>query len=75
MESLRKKLGFEYGSYIKPERLSEGLTLWWKSGSVVKVILGNKNMMETGIMVSRCSSMLRVFWVYMAPIFEDKKKV
>ncbi|XWS73272.1 hypothetical protein CRYUN_Cryun02cG0113600 [Craigia yunnanensis] len=30
MEKLRKKIGFKEGAYVDPERLSGGLTLWWK---------------------------------------------
>ncbi|XWS28202.1 hypothetical protein CRYUN_Cryun25bG0045300 [Craigia yunnanensis] len=51
MEKLRKKLRFEEGMHMEPEELSGGLALWWKGEMVVKALIGNKNMIETAIMV------------------------
>ena len=42
---------------------------------VVKVLIGNKNLIDTVIMVPWNSSILRVFQVYGVPIIEDRKVV
>ena len=42
---------------------------------MVKVLVGNMTLIDTGIMVLGCSTLIRVFWVYGALVYEDKRKV
>ncbi|XWS29657.1 hypothetical protein CRYUN_Cryun24cG0048500 [Craigia yunnanensis] len=75
MEMMRKKLSFDEGMYIEPERMSGGLALWWKNEMVVKVLIGNKNVIDTIIMVPKVIVVLRVMWIYGVPRFEERKGV
>ncbi|XWS23362.1 hypothetical protein CRYUN_Cryun28dG0007000 [Craigia yunnanensis] len=47
LEKLRMKLKFDEGMYVELEGLSGGLAIWWKNGMVVKVVIGNKNFIDT----------------------------
>ena len=38
-------------------------------------MVGNKNMVETGVMIFGYAGMIQIFWVYGAPIYEDRKEV
>ena len=64
LEKLRNRIRFDE---------SGGLALWLKKE--MKVVTGNKNMIDTAILIPVHASALRIFWVYGAPIFEDRKVV
>ena len=75
LKKLRKRLGFKEGMYVELEGLNGGLSLCWKNGMGVKVMIGNKNLIDTVVSLLGSSMVVRVFWIYGASIFEERKVV
>ena len=42
---------------------------------VVKVLDGDKNLIDMTVLIPWSDSLIRIFWVYEAPIFEDIRMV
>ena len=68
MEKFRKRMGFGESMYVEPEGLSGGLALWWKKEVMVRVLIGNKNLIDTVVMVPRWNERVRIFWNCRTPI-------
>ena len=75
MESIRRKVGMEEGVYVEPKGVGGGLTLWWKKEMIVNVMESNKNLINTVVMGDGDVGMIRIFWIYGAPIFKERKGV
>ncbi|XVF37472.1 hypothetical protein REPUB_Repub20aG0011000 [Reevesia pubescens] len=75
LEKLRKKMGYDEGFYVEPLGLSGGLSLWWKRDMGVQVIGREKNLIDSIVVNNDDGRKCRIFWIYGAPIFEDRREV
>ena len=75
VERVRKRLKFKNDIKIEPCGVGGRLALWWKEDVTVQTMVCTKNIIDTVIIFTGCGRGCRVFWVYGAPIFEDRKKV
>ena len=65
-------MGFGESMYVELERLSGGLALWWKKEVMVRVLIGNKNLVDIVVMVPRGNERVRIFWICRTSIFKDR---
>ncbi|XVE66042.1 hypothetical protein DITRI_Ditri08aG0049600 [Diplodiscus trichospermus] len=75
LEKIREVLKMDEGVYSEPERLSGGLVLWWKKEVGMNIVIGNKNVIETLVWDQEKKISTKVFWIYGAPVFEERGKV
>ena len=75
VENVRKKLRFGNGVIVEPEKLSEGLSLWWNEDVKVQMVASIKKLIDTFILLPRSNKGCMVFWVHGASIYENRKVV
>ena len=75
VEKVRRRMKFVNGMTMDPNGLSGGLALWWKEDINVQMMVSSKNLIDTYIVFQGCEMGCRVFWVYGAPVYEERKAV
>ena len=69
MEKLRKNIGFGECMYVDFEGLSGGLAFMVEKEMVVKVLVGNKILINIIVLVPKGAVVVRIFWIFGALVF------
>ncbi|KAF7131796.1 hypothetical protein RHSIM_Rhsim09G0065000 [Rhododendron simsii] len=75
LETIRRRLNFEFSSYVDPEGLAGGTALWWNKDISVEVDFSNKNLVHTVLYDKAESSSWAATFVYGCPSCAGKEKV
>ncbi|OMO94054.1 reverse transcriptase [Corchorus capsularis] len=75
MEKIRRNIKMDNALYVDPVGLSGGIALWWKNNFVVNSFEEHKNLVDTLIVDVNSGVSFRIFWIYGAPVFEDRKLI
>ncbi|KAG5530598.1 hypothetical protein RHGRI_025530 [Rhododendron griersonianum] len=75
LETIRRRLNFDFSSYVDPEGLAGGIALWWNKDISVDVEFANKNLVHTVLSDNADSSCWAATFVYGCPSYAGKEKV
>ncbi|KAF7152387.1 hypothetical protein RHSIM_Rhsim01G0140300 [Rhododendron simsii] len=75
LETIRHKLGFNSGTYVKPVGLSGGLALWWKTEVDIDIETSSKNIVHTKISNNSNSYVWAASFIYGCPNREGRDQV
>ncbi|KAF7148704.1 hypothetical protein RHSIM_Rhsim03G0167500 [Rhododendron simsii] len=82
LETIRRNLKFDSGTYVEPEGLSGGLALWWNKEVELDVELATKNFMHVIVSDKSVSSCWATTFIYGCPtragralVWEDIRRI
>ncbi|KAF7154618.1 hypothetical protein RHSIM_Rhsim01G0048000 [Rhododendron simsii] len=72
LETIRRRLDLDFGSYVDPIGLSEGLALWWKNEVEIDIETSTKNIVHTVISEKSTSHVWAASFTYGSPNREGR---
>ncbi|KAH7842957.1 hypothetical protein Vadar_011057 [Vaccinium darrowii] len=74
-ETIRRRLNFDFGSYVDPVGLAGGLALWWNNDVEIEVDLASKNLIHAIVSDKANSSNWAASFVYGCPMRSGREQV
>ncbi|KAH7848430.1 hypothetical protein Vadar_002675 [Vaccinium darrowii] len=75
LETIRRRFGFDFGSYVDPEGLAGGLALWWNNDLELDIETASKNLIHTIVTDKVNSYTWAATFVYGCPTKAGKEQV